>query len=98
MNLKKLFTLYTIGFLAVTALIGVAEQVFGLSNRYIGWIFMALSMGIYLFIGIATRTSDADQYYVAGRGVPAIYNGMATGSDWMSPAPSRRRASVAWPT
>ncbi len=86
MNLKKLFTLYTIGFLAVTALIGVAEQVFGLSNRYIGWIFMALSMGIYLFIGIATRTSDADQYYVAGRGVPAIYNGMATGSDWMSAA------------
>ena len=86
MNLKRLFTLYTVGFLAVTALIGVAEQVFGLSNLWIGWIFMALSMGIYLFIGIATRTSDADQYYVAGRGVPAIYNGMATGSDWMSAA------------
>jgi len=86
MNLKRLFTLYTVGFLAVTALIGVAEQVFSLSNLWIGWIFMALSMGIYLFIGIATRTSDADQYYVAGRGVPAIYNGMATGSDWMSAA------------
>ena len=86
MNLKRLFTLYTVGFLAVTALIGVAERVFSLSNLWIGWIFMALSMGIYLFIGIATRTSDADQYYVAGRGVPAIYNGMATGSDWMSAA------------
>jgi cation/acetate symporter len=43
-------------------------------------------MGIYVLIGIVTRTSDADQYYVAGRGVPAIYNGMATGSDWMSAA------------
>ena len=47
---------------------------------------MALSLGIYVVIGIVTRTSDADQYYVAGRNVPAIYNGMATGSDWMSAA------------
>ncbi len=47
---------------------------------------MGLSLGIYIVIGILTRTSDADQYYVAGRGVPAIYNGMATGSDWMSAA------------
>src|SRR5512134_2462338 len=47
---------------------------------------MALSLLIYVLIGIITRTSDADQYYVAGRGVPAVYNGMATGSDWMSAA------------
>jgi cation/acetate symporter len=86
MNLNKIFGLYTVGFLAITVLIGVAEAYFGLSNRVIGWLFMGLSMGIYLLIGIITRTSDADQYYVAGRGVPAIYNGMATGSDWMSAA------------
>jgi cation/acetate symporter len=85
-NLRKIFTLYTVGFLAVTILIGIAEAVFDLPNRWIGWIFMALSMGIYVVIGILTRTSDADEYYVAGRGVPAIYNGMATGSDWMSAA------------
>ena len=48
--------------------------------------FMALSIGIYVVIGIITRTSDADLYYVAGRRVPAVYNGMATGSDWMSAA------------
>src|SRR5512147_781863 len=86
MNLNRIFGLYTIGFLAVTILIGIAEAVFGLSNRFIGWIFMGLSLGIYVLIGIVTRTSDADQYYVAGRGVPAVYNGMATGSDWMSAA------------
>jgi hypothetical protein len=33
-----------------------------------------------------SRTSDAAEYYVAGRRVPAIYNGMATGADWMSAA------------
>src|SRR5512145_1215272 len=86
MQLNKIFGLYTISFIVVTVLIGIAEAIFGLSKQWIGWIFMALSMGIYVLIGIITRTSDADQYYVAGRGVPAVYNGMATGSDWMSAA------------
>jgi cation/acetate symporter len=86
MSLKQIFGLYTLGFLAVTLLIGIAETVFGLPPRWIGWIFMGLSLGIYVFIGILTRTSNPDQYYVAGRGVPSVYNGMATGSDWMSAA------------
>jgi cation/acetate symporter len=86
MSLGKIFGLYTISFIAVTVLIGIAEAAFGLPNRWIGWIFMALSLAIYIVIGIITRTSNADQYYVAGRGVPAFYNGMATGSDWMSAA------------
>lgn len=86
MSLDKLFGLYTICFLGVTILIGIAEKFFGLPNRWIGWLFMALSLLIYVFIGIVTRTSNPDQYYVAGRGVPAFYNGMATGSDWMSAA------------
>ena len=86
MSLAKIFGLYTFCFLGVTILIGIAEQLFGLSPQWIGWIFMGLSLGIYVVIGIITRTSNPDQYYVAGRGVPAIYNGMATGSDWMSAA------------
>src|ERR671919_2119696 len=86
MSLPKIFALYTICFLGVTILIGIAEQLFGLPPRWIGWIFMGLSLGIYIVIGIITRTSNPDQYYVAGRGVPAVFNGMATGSDWMSAA------------
>jgi cation/acetate symporter len=86
MSLSKIFGLYTIAFLGVTILIGIAETVFGLPNRWIGWIFMGLSLGIYIVIGIITRTSNPDQYYVAGRGVPPVFNGMATGSDWMSAA------------
>ncbi len=86
MSLGKIFSWYTIGFLAVTILIGLAQALFGLPNRWVGWLFMGLSLAIYVVIGIITRTSNADQYYVAGRGVPAFYNGMATGSDWMSAA------------
>jgi cation/acetate symporter len=86
MSLNRIFGIYTIAFLAVTIAIGIAEAAFGLSPRMIGYLFMALSLGIYVLIGIITRTSKADEYYVAGRNVPAIYNGMATGSDWMSAA------------
>ena len=86
MSLDKLFGIYTVAFIGVTILIGIGEIFFGLPNTWIGWIFMALSLAIYVFIGIVTRTSNPDQYYVAGRGVPAFYNGMATGSDWMSAA------------
>jgi cation/acetate symporter len=85
-TLGKIFGLYTLAFLGITILIGLAEYFLGLPPTWIGWIFMALSIGIYVVIGIITRTSEADQYYVAGRRVPAVYNGMATGSDWMSAA------------
>jgi cation/acetate symporter len=85
-SLDKIFGFYTLGFLGVTVLIGLMEAIGLVSNQAIGWIFMALSLLIYVVIGIITRTSNPDQYYVAGRGVPALYNGMATGSDWMSAA------------
>src|SRR5574339_1076235 len=86
LSLQKIFGLYTIGFLGVTVLIGIGEAIGLFSNQMIGWIFMALSLAIYVVIGVLTRTSNPDQYYVAGRGVPAVFNGMATGSDWMSAA------------
>jgi cation/acetate symporter len=41
---------------------------------------------VYAVIGIMTRTMQISEYYVAGRRVPAFYNGMATGADWMSAA------------
>jgi cation/acetate symporter len=85
-HLGRVFGLYAVVFVAITAGIGLAEAYLGLSKAWIGWIFMALSMGVYVIIGFVTRTSDADQYYVAGRGVPAFYNGMATAADWMSAA------------
>jgi cation/acetate symporter len=48
--------------------------------------FLAATVLLYAGIGFITRTTDADEYYVAGRRVPALYNGMATGADWMSAA------------
>ena len=58
----------------------------GLSRNLIGPIFLFSTVMIYALIGVAGRTSNAEEYYVAGRRIPAFYNGMATAADWMSAA------------
>ena len=58
----------------------------GLPRLWIGVAFLLATIALYAGIGIVCRTTDAAEYYVAGRRVPAIYNGMATGADWMSAA------------
>jgi cation/acetate symporter len=86
MKLKNIFTLYTGGFAALVIIIGILESIGVLQLQGISWIFMGFSVLVYAMIGFITRTSEPTEYYVAGRGVNSIYNGMATGSDWMSAA------------
>jgi len=83
--LKKSYGMYVGGFLAFIVLLAIAEQ-FGLPRRWIGYIFLFATIALYAGIGIMSRTADVAEYYVAGRRVPAIFNGMATGADWMSAA------------
>ena len=61
------------------------EQV-GVPNRVLGYLFVFFTLAVYGVIGVAMRTAQVSEYYVAGRVVPAFYNGMATGADWMSAA------------
>ncbi|MFA7506331.1 MAG: VC_2705 family sodium/solute symporter, partial [Burkholderiaceae bacterium] len=84
-NLGKVYSLYTLGFLGFFALMAVAEQ-FGASAKAIGILFLLFTIMIYAVIGWLSRTMQVDAYYVAGREVPALYNGMATAADWMSGA------------
>ncbi len=84
-NLNKVYKWYTGGFLIFVVVLAILEQM-GLSRQWIGFIFLLATIGLYAGIGIMSRTNDAAEYYVAGRRVPAIYNGMATGADWMSAA------------
>jgi cation/acetate symporter len=53
-----------------------------------GWtfLFVGLSFSLYLSIAWRSRVSDTEGFYVAGRGIPAAANGMATAADWMSAA------------
>ena len=58
----------------------------GLSRHWIGPIFLFVPVMMYAGIGVWGRTGDADEYYVAGRRIPPMYNGMAAAADWMSAA------------
>ena len=84
-QLKKYYTFYTVGFLGFVIALAIAEQL-GMSRKWIGYWFLFATIGLYASIGIMARTVDAAEYYVAGRRVPAFFNGMATGADWMSAA------------
>ena len=50
------------------------------------YLFVGLSFSLYLFIAYVSRVKDTKGFYVAGGGVPAAANGMATAADWMSAA------------
>jgi cation/acetate symporter len=84
-QLKKYYTWYTGGFILFLVALAIAEQL-GMSRRWIGYWFLFATIALYAGIGIMSRTMDAAEYYVAGRRVPAFFNGMATGADWMSAA------------
>jgi cation/acetate symporter len=84
-QLNKVYGWYTGGFVVFVAILAVLEQL-GLSRGAMGIVFLLATVALYAGIGIMSRTNDAAEYYVAGRRVPAIYNGMATGADWMSAA------------
>ena len=84
-NLPKIYGTYTGGFLIFIILMSIAEQA-GMEAKTIGIMFVAFTVSIYAVIGWLSRTIEVDAYYVAGRSVPTVFNGMATAADWMSGA------------
>ena len=52
------------------------------------WTYLLVGLSFALYIGIAiwSRAGSTGEFYVAGGGVPAVANGMATAADWMSAA------------
>ena len=84
-NLPKIYGTYTGGFLVFCLLMALLEAN-GVSAKTIGILFLVFTIAIYALIGVLSRTMQADAYYVAGRQVPTVFNGMATAADWMSGA------------
>ncbi|CAG0124885.1 Cation/acetate symporter ActP [Rhodocyclaceae bacterium] len=84
-NLKKYYTFYTGGFVAFVIIVAILEQM-GVPNKILGYIFLFATVLLYAGIGFMSKTAEVSEYYVAGRRVPALFNGMATGADWMSAA------------
>ncbi|WP_322489008.1 sodium:solute symporter family protein [Chloroflexus sp.] len=95
-RMARYYGYFTIGFISVSLLMLLLEVFAGLPTQIIGWVFLLLTMALYATIGILSRTKALDEYYVAGRNVPAIFNGMATGADWMSAASFISMAGTLW--
>lgn len=83
--LRRVYLIYALSFILLIVILACFEA-WGMQRERIGYIFLFVTVVLYAAIGIVCRTSDPVEYYVAGRSVPAIYNGMATAADWMSVA------------
>ncbi|QHE76231.1 VC_2705 family sodium/solute symporter [Hydrogenophaga sp. PBL-H3] len=84
-RLHRILTLYILALIAFLLLMAWAERS-GLSRSWLGPIFLFSTVMMYGGIGIYGRTVDPEEYYVAGRRIPPVYNGMAAAADWMSAA------------
>ncbi|MEY8688618.1 MAG: VC_2705 family sodium/solute symporter [Leptothrix sp. (in: b-proteobacteria)] len=83
--LHRRYAFFTLGVLCFIFLMATLERL-GWPRTWIGGTFLIGTVAVYAAIGLMSRTTDEVEYYVAGRRVPAIYNGMATAADWMSAA------------
>ena len=84
-KLSRYYLLYTAGFILFLAALAILEKE-GFPRIWIGYLFIFSTIVLYASIGVISRTSDVSEYYVAGRRVPAVFNGMATAADWISAA------------
>ncbi len=84
-RLHRRYALFTLGVVLFIGALALLERN-GWPRGWIGGSFLIATVLVYAGIGLASRTTDEAEYYVAGRRVPAIYNGMATAADWMSAA------------
>ena len=84
-RLRRFYSSVTLGFLGFVATMVLAERMH-LPKAWLGLACLLLPVILYAVIGIVSRTAQADQYYVAGRSVPPLFNGLAIAADWMSAA------------
>ena len=84
-RLRAYYLLFTGGFACFLIALAALEQE-GMPRIWIGYLFMFATIVLYATIGVLSRTSNVLEYYVAGRRVPAMFNGMATAADWISAA------------
>ena len=57
-----------------------------MSTQALTYLFVGLTFSLYIGIAIWSKAKSTNDFYVAGKGVNSIANGMATAADWMSAA------------
>jgi cation/acetate symporter len=95
-RLFRNYGLFTLGFIVFCLTMNQLELAQVLAPSTIGWSFLLLTILLYVIIGVRSRASTPDEYYVVDRQVPGIFNGLATGADWMSAASFISMAGTLW--
>ena len=95
-RLRRLYVGFAALLLAFVLLMGLLERA-GLSRTVMGLTFLLGTLAVYAIIGILSRTTDAEEYYVAGRRIPPFYNGMATSADFPMPWPEATALRITSP-
>ena len=57
-----------------------------MSLQALTYLAVGLSFALYIGIAIWSRAHSTGDFYIAGKGVLPVANGMATAADWMSAA------------
>jgi cation/acetate symporter len=84
-KLQRYYLIFTGCFAMFLLALAMLEKE-GMPRLWIGYLFMFATIILYAAIGVISRTSNVAEYYVAGRRVPSLFNGMATAADWISAA------------
>ncbi|UOD31553.1 cation acetate symporter [Massilia violaceinigra] len=84
-RLSRYYLWFTVCFVAFIVSLALLERE-GMPRVWLGYLYMFATIVLYAAIGVISRTSNVTEYYVAGRRVPALFNGMATAADWISAA------------
>lgn len=85
LRLNEWIAIYVCVFIALIAALVLAERL-GVRKDVIGWTLLGFTIILYAVVGFLSRTAVPLQYYIAGRSIPAMHNGMATAADWISAA------------
>ncbi len=83
--MRRNLILLMVGLVIFTGFLGLFEAM-GMFRSTTGMVVLIASVALYAGIGWFCRTNDAEEYYLAGKRIPGLYNGMAVASDWMSAA------------
>ena len=84
-QLARYAGIFTVGLGLLLVSLAILERE-GFPRFWLGYLLLFTSIVVYAGIGLFSRTSDLAEYYVAGRRIPSLFNGMATAADWMSAA------------
>jgi len=75
-----------VGCVAAFVAVMLIFEFVGVPNPAIAFLLAVAAIVVYAMIGVASRTLQVVEFFVAGRRIPAVFNGMAAAANWVGSA------------